>query len=274
MNSHLKEQYFLDFNKSNIAKDLVQSEVHLRRLTEGPIKGGHANCVVKHSLHSEGESEEATSHGLIVEGSETSQNFKALGDHIRKFRKKIQANKIDRDEAIREVRALKDEFASFNPEFDMSKCKSCGSVEELMEQVRGKMGNPIMEKVLNTHSNNIRYSDKEMIKNIAVVYGANFAGKLIDQAVKPQIPSDYDLPVTVGLAVGLPLIAKFAKLSSGWATLLTVIGGYESTNLWDIAEQYISPVAVVRRAVSPYTGLSAPVIQPATVGLSKYVVTG
>lgn len=272
MISPLKEQYFLKYNRKNIAYDIIQSERHLQHISEGPIQGGHANCVVKHCLHSAGDCREATSHALIVEGPEKSQKFKILGDHIDNYRERIQKGEIDRDEAIRQIRKLRSEFESFNPDFDVSKCESCGTIGEFIEQTK-VTDNPVKEKVLNSSPNNRSYSEKIM-KNVAVVYGANFAGKLLDEVVMPMLPAEADLPVTVGLAAGLPIIAKVMKLGDVAGTLACVVGAYESTKLWDILEAYMAPPAA--RAVARVLGrVVAPTpTAPAVAVASKYVVTG
>jgi len=268
----MKERYFLTYNISNLAKDLIQSEYHLRRMKKGAIEGGHANCVVKHSLHEEGEAEEATSHALIVEGSEKSQKFKVLGDNIREFRKRIQKGNFDRDDAIRQVRELRSEFESFNPEFDVSQCESCGSIEDVLKQAK-TLEPSVKEKVLNTPPSNRGYSDVKM-EDVAVIYGASFGGKLLDEVVIPMLPAEADLLLTVGLAVGLPIIAQVAKLKGAVGTGVTVLGAYESTKLLDIAEQYMAPTTV-RAAVVQARGV---VVQPNAVSrattISKYVVTG
>jgi hypothetical protein len=276
MISPLKEQYFLEYNKENIASNLIQSEAHLRRIEKGPIQGGHANCVVKHSLDSEGECREATSHALVVESGEKSQKFKLLGDNIRNFRKRLQKSKtepFDRDEAILQVRDLRSEFESFNPEFDVSECESCGTVGPILERIE-RSDNPKKEKVLNSSPTNRKRSDGIM-KNIAVVYGANFAGKLLDEVVMPMLPTEANLPVTVGLAAGLPIIAKIMKLGDASGTLATVVGAYESTKLWEILESYMAPPAaravVQARQVAPPVIARAAIAQP--MALSKYTVS-
>ncbi len=276
MHSLQKEPYFLNYNKVNIATDLIQSEFHLDNLKPGLIQGGHANCVVKHTLDAAGECKEATSHALIVEGEEKSQKFKALGDDIHSFREKLMGKKLTRSDAIRGIRKLKRKFESFNPEFDVSKCESCGSIDEILRQVK-VLSEPMKEKVLNSHPSN-RSSSEKIMKNIAVVYGANFGGKLIDEVLKPALPAEADLPVTLGLAIGLPVLAKFAKLGDTPSTLLTVLGAYESTNLWDIAEQYMAPPAArAAQAVAKVQASKVALQQTTTVlpsATTRYAVTG
>lgn len=44
----MKEQYFLEYNRDNIFKDLIQAETHFRNLKDSAnFKEGHANCIVK-----------------------------------------------------------------------------------------------------------------------------------------------------------------------------------------------------------------------------------
>jgi hypothetical protein len=138
-----KTRYYLEYNKDNIAKNLIQAEVHYRNLKGGyqftnEEVTGFANCIVKHLLDAEGEADEAVSHSLMVEGSEPSEKFKRLRDELRAFRKRVQKGQVNVDEGIKEVRRLRREFELFNPEYDISRCKSCGPIEEWLGLLKTK----------------------------------------------------------------------------------------------------------------------------------------
>ena len=104
----MKEQYFLDYNKGNIATDLIQAEVHFRKLqkTGGVDSRGHANCVVKHLLHANGESLESLSHALVLGNPGESHSFRSLASNIDAFRKRLQTDNVSADEGILAVRKL------------------------------------------------------------------------------------------------------------------------------------------------------------------------
>jgi len=131
-----KESYYLIFNKDEIFKNLIASEGHFRffnNLKED--KTGFLNCIVKHLADAEGHCDEAISHALIAEDSETSRKYIELRDEIRNFRKWIQSSPITRDDGIREIRKLRRQFEGFNPDYDVSKCETCGDTAEVMEDI-------------------------------------------------------------------------------------------------------------------------------------------
>lgn len=131
-----KEAYFLRYNKDEIFKNLIGAEGHLRNAMDksSEIKKGFLNCVVKHAGDAEGHSDEAISHAAIVESEERSGRFLELRDKLKNFRWKVQSNELTPFQAIREVREIRHFFEAFNPEYDISRCKSCESIEALMKK--------------------------------------------------------------------------------------------------------------------------------------------
>ena len=270
----MKEKYFLDYNKDNIATDLIQAEVHFRKLKEtGQTDSrGHANCGVKHLLHSEGESGEATSHALVVEGAGSSHNFRNLADNIRQFRKKLQTGNVSPDDGILAIRKLRSQFESFNPEYDVSKCKSCGSIDGFIEELD-------KSKNLNTSRNN-SYGDDDNMKSknsnisgkgIATVYGGQLVGLGIDAGINSFVPAQYNQILKGVLAAGLPLAAYFVKMPKVAAEIAVLIGGYITTRLADdLIPNYVPAVRTVTVARTP-----ARVAPPRAVGATqtKYTLT-
>jgi len=126
------EAYFLEYNKDNIFKGLIQAETHLRHAKPGQQDEG-LNCVVKHLAEIEGEADEAVSHSLVVEGEEVANKFRELRDQVRQLRKEFQKGKITPEEGIRRLRRIRGFFESFNPEYDISKCDTCGASEEVLK---------------------------------------------------------------------------------------------------------------------------------------------
>jgi len=118
------------------------------------------------------------------------------------------------------------------------------------------------------------------MKNVAIAYGGNFAGKLVDEQLVPMAPTEYEMPITLGLAFGWPILSKLFKLDKkrGFQDVdevLTVIGAYESTKLWGYLEQMMAPPAVrVVRTVAPTPTRTTPLAALTTPrAISKYVVT-
>ena len=131
-----REGYYLNFNKDEIFKNLIASEGHFRNLKSvEEDEKGFLNCIVKHLADAEGHCDEAISHALIAEDGETSRRFLELRDETRNFRKWIQSSPITRDEGIREIRKIRRQFESFNPNYDVSKCETCGDPAEIMEDI-------------------------------------------------------------------------------------------------------------------------------------------
>jgi hypothetical protein len=84
-------------------------------------------------------------------------------------------------------------------------------------------------------------------REIGVIYGGQHIGKGISRGLKEldrymgkeaaavqERPSTW---VVVAGAVGLPLLAVYAKLKDPWDKLAILTGGFLSTNLWDIIEE-------------------------------------
>ena len=131
-----KETYYLNFNKDEIFKNLIASEGHFRNFTElKEDEKGFLNCIVKHLADAEGHCDEAISHALIAENEDTSRSFLELRDEIRNFRKWIQSSPVTRAEGIREIRKIRRRFEVFNPDYDVSKCETCGDSAEVMKDI-------------------------------------------------------------------------------------------------------------------------------------------
>jgi len=132
-----KTRTFLAYNKDNIFKNLIQAEDHFRNV-KPRFDPGWLNCIVKHLAFAEAEAEEAISHSLSLGKEEESRRFAELRDEIRRLRRKIQEGKLKSASAgIREVRRLRRMFESFNSEYDVSKCESCGeAVDRLIKEIQ------------------------------------------------------------------------------------------------------------------------------------------
>lgn len=78
-------------------------------------------------------------------------------------------------------------------------------------------------------------------KEVALIYGGQWVGKGIDKATTMYVPDPYDKVVTLGLAVGLPLLTKFVKLPETAETAAIVVGGFLSTRIVDYAEEALAP---------------------------------
>lgn len=131
-----KESYYLNFNRDEIFKNLIASEGHFRNFINiKEDEKGFLNCIVKHLADAEGHADEAISHSLIAEDRETSRKFLELRNEIRTLRKWIQSSPVTRDEGIREIRKIRRSFEAFNPDYDVSKCETCGDTSEVMKDI-------------------------------------------------------------------------------------------------------------------------------------------
>jgi len=112
-----KEAQFLNYNKDEFFKGIIQ--------TEGHFRNGAIPCCVKHLADCEGHCDEGVSHALIAESSGNSEKWKSLRDNTRDFRHDLQAGKITPEQGIEQARMIRHQFESFNPEYDISKCEAC-----------------------------------------------------------------------------------------------------------------------------------------------------
>ena len=271
----MKEQYFLDYNKGNLATDLIQAEVHFRKLnkTGGTDVKGHANCVVKHLLHASGEAQEATSHALVVANPGVSHSFRSLASNIDAFRKRLQTENVGADEGIIAVRKLRGEFESFNPDFDVSKCRSCGAMADFGDLIKDANN-------LNTNNDNYSNVDKSMRpknniggKDIALVYGTDLVGGWgLNTAIDTYVPQ-YGLAVKAAIAAILPVAAYFVKMPEYVAKALVLTGGYMLSKLPDYAGSIITPARVQTRKVAVVRRTAPVAAGPVYASQSKYVIT-
>ena len=118
-----KEVNYLRYNKDEIFKNLIATEGHFRNVET--TKEGFLNCAVKHLADAEGHVDEAISHTAATNDTEASSKFRVLRDEIRDFRHDLQDGKVSPTVGIERTRDIRREFESFNPEFDISKCKAC-----------------------------------------------------------------------------------------------------------------------------------------------------
>ena len=118
-----KTREFLSYNKDNIFKNLLQAEHHAKML-DGEVRGGHANCIVKHLAFAEGEAEEAINHAQLVEPQKV-EYFKALRDLLYLLRKQVMSGLVTSEDLNRKIWVLRKMFESFNEEYDTTKCAAC-----------------------------------------------------------------------------------------------------------------------------------------------------
>jgi hypothetical protein len=93
-------------------------------MLDGEVRGGHANCIVKHLAFVEGEAEEAINHAQLVEPQKV-EYFKALRDLAYLLRKQVMSGLTTSDDLNRKIWVLRKMFESFNEEYDTTKCTAC-----------------------------------------------------------------------------------------------------------------------------------------------------
>jgi len=125
-----KEAEFLAYNKDEIFTNFIHAENHLRNLVGKSVASSEGSCVVKHLADAEGHANEAISHtadlvahGITTQG--TPEDFKKIKDGLHEVRYKFAEGGYSPEQAITKLRDVKRQFESFNPQFDVSKCKAC-----------------------------------------------------------------------------------------------------------------------------------------------------
>lgn len=263
-----KYEYFLEYNKDGIFKNLLQAEDHLKRVSNP----GFAQCVVKHLSFCEGESEEGVAHALHIDKKNV-ENYKDLSRKIFEIRVALQKGEIKPNEAILKVREARKFFESFNKEFDISKCQACSmSKTEFLEKAKALLAKNslISSKSITKGENKMALGEK------AVVLGGQFAGLgvkeagqyidgflgMVGQPAWKKASTYIDLIGGVGLMLA-PL--KF-RMSRNMELGMAIIGSQRiADKSFELGKQFIAPAAV--RAIAP---MAAPrIIGAPAVGLVR-----
>lgn len=291
-----KEQYYLEYNKDNIAKNLIQAEEHFRNIDpQAEQVVGFQNCILKHLLNAEAEAEEAISHSLIVEGEEKAKKFQQLRDEIRKLRKRLQKAWVPPEEGIKRVRQLRRKFESFNPEYDISKCRSCGPIIEKGSKLTSTSN---IESLINTSNHTFKTESthvKEGRTHMPKLKGRVFLEDFILGTVSGTIgtalhfmafqPYGDQLQVPgikggalLDIIIGALLIAASQITEGFWRSLLLMIGGtiiglgiaYAAG--WVPAPAPTARLALPKVAIAP-TPVKAPTITPVTTTTTTRGIT-
>lgn len=201
-NGTSKESYYLNFNRDEIFKNLIASEGHFRNFTSlKKDKTGFLNCIVKHLADAEGHCDEAISHALIAESEETSKNFLELRDVIRDFRKYVQSSPITRDEGIREIRKIRRRFEAFNPDYDVSKCETCGDTADVKEDITKILSDlrkkPLEVAAYEAEAEDFLVMEREMAENVIAKLSEKYGVKppelvISDKCHEPNIGAYYN----------------------------------------------------------------------------------
>ena len=102
------------------------------------------------------------------------------------------------------------------------------------------------------------------LRDVGVSYGGQHIGKglnklltEIDKIAKKATAPVFERPstwITIAAAAGLPIAAILLKLRDPWDKLAILVGGFISTNLWNIIEEAAAATPTVKfvpTAVSP-----------------------
>lgn len=188
------------------------------------------------------------------------RRLKEIGTKLSKIRKVLEATQIGFAHPKIPVKGTVEDLEKVLPQIDdvmndvyegIIECPSCLSIEDFMKQL--KQVNPQTKKgnVLNSNPHNNSNSDVKMSwKPVALTYGGQWIGKGIDKAIQYVVPQ-YDMPITVGLAVGLPILTKLVKMPETAEEATILVGGFLSTKIMDYIEQALAPAPVAVRRVTP-----------------------
>ena len=198
-----------------------------------------------------------------LKDKEENRRLKQIGAKISKIRKGLESTQIGFPHPKIPVKGTVEDLEKAQGQIDstmkdvyegLTECESCVNIQEFMKQMKVLKPETKKGKVLNTNANNNSIVDRKMeLKDVAVTYGGQWVGKLADKGIQYVVPQ-YDMPITVGLAVGLPLLTKFVKLPKTVETAAILVGGFFSTKIVDYIEEAITPAAVrvpPRRVAAP-----------------------
>lgn len=214
----MKELAFLEYNKQNIFTNLIQAEHHLANLGS-KYDMGFAQCVNKHLAFALGEADEAYMHSLVA-NPEHAPKYKELRAKIQSLI--INFKNMTPEEAIKEVRAVRKQFESFNEDYNTEKCEAC-TIN--------------ITKSLYTNKTIKKQSGGERMRpaEIGIMTTGMFAGKFaqwgaeyVDKAVGKENESIAKKPSTwinIAGGLGLELLALFALKRNPTIQLFTAAAG-------------------------------------------------
>jgi len=159
------------------------------------------------------------------------------------------------------------EFQVRNGEPEIVLCRGSADVHKLLHEVKHYLdylaGKPLSEeeaeqfaleevaKPIYVEASHSRDGEKMVAwREIGVIYGGQHIAKGLERGFEEidrmtgklaapveQRPSTW---LNIGLGVGLPLIAVFARIRDPWDKLLVLMGGHFSTKIWDYVEEYMA----------------------------------
>ena len=241
------EEYFLEYNKDNIFKNLIQAEDHLKNLSEP----GFNQCALKHLLFVEGELEEAVTHSLVV-APKKHDNYKSLVSKVKYIRKEIQKGNADPKKTSMQVRNIRRDFEKFNRDFDTAECKACGEpIKNISKDLNSKL-------TFNNHTHNsgpikdykqLNGENENMAKNTygALMYmnAGQFAAEGVRYLVETQKP-EWDKYVSIGGGIGLQALALFVKMPSAVKNIALVTGSNLLANgVTNMIKGVVTPTAAM-----------------------------
>jgi hypothetical protein len=247
-----REEKFLKYNKLNVLTNLLQAEDHARYLGE-KYDVAHASCVTKHLLITIGESNEGISHSP---SKEEKRIFAEIRNEALRLMEDI--GNISRDELIGRIREVRKRAEGLEKGFNLSECRSCEIVSP-------------EKKALYSSPYSINPDRKMAWKETAIVLGTLHASKGITLgtdyvdtwagktgAPVQERPSAW---INVGVGLGLVLIPRIVRMSSTVDTVLTLVGGFMTTKIWDYVQEYTVAGAPLRAPVrvAPPTPAPTPV---------------
>lgn len=212
------------------------------------------------------------------------RRLKQIGSKISNIRKVLESTQIGFPHPNIPVKGTVEDLGKVQEQIDsamedvyegITECKSCLNIKDFLKQVKTLKPEPKRAKILNTSNNNSSLREKNMQnKDLALMYAGQWAGKGIDKAIQYTVPQ-YDMPITLGLAVGLPLLTRFVKMPEAAEKTAILVGGFLSTKIVDYVEGALAPATAV--AVPRPTAYQRPVIVTPTPvparAQTKYVIT-
>jgi len=136
------EKEFLEYNKDNILKNLLQAEHHaliLKRKGKS-YRPEHASCIAKHLAFAEAEAEEAIAHSLVVNPKDTDV-YAQIANDAYSIRKDILRTG-DPEKLYLSLRKLRKTVEALSAGTDTSKCEACS-----IKDIKGNKNNPYNNKV-------------------------------------------------------------------------------------------------------------------------------
>jgi hypothetical protein len=214
---------------------------------------GHASCIVKHLLITAGECNEGISHS-------PSEEEKRVFTEIRNEALRLveDIGNLTRRELIEKIRRIRKKAEGLDERFNLSECRSCEVVSTGEKPLYSSFYSINPDRKMAWRETGVVLATLHVAKGIT--YLADYADARTGKTGAPvqERPSAW---INVGGGLVMLALPRFVRVSSTVDTVLTLVGSYLTTKIWD----YVQEHAVAGAPLRPPVRIAPPVAAPPVV---------